>query len=184
MSRLDSIQRAVVSAIANMSGMYPMAEFEYNVDRMMAMAGHRSKSEILEVVFSKFSWIAECTRCGSVEPLYGGITVDDQFLCECCCANPDPDLNYVYPTEEVLPHTYLVEHCCGGPNASGGGCGSWYVSSIRESEEGDEFIDRLSPDSERTMYPEYSRDNWENADANTAIFGGYWVCSSCRIVEW
>ena len=86
----------------------------------------------------------------------------------------------------ALTQLYLVERGCGGEDAMGGGCGAWYVETIREAVDGDRMIRRDSPDSERDFSSHSHRivANWHRADGYTAIDGGNFVCSGCRRVEW
>jgi hypothetical protein len=78
---------------------------------------------------------------------------------------------------------YLVERECGGEHAAGGGCGAWYVTTIRAAQDGDRFIPRSSPEAEGAFY-NFPRELWDSANPDEAIDGGNWVCSSCRRVEW
>jgi len=96
------------------------------------------------------------------------------------------DAELAYQAEyriDALTQLYLVERSCGGDNAMGGGCGAWYVTTIREARPSDRMVCRASPDCQRDASHRIVA-NWHRADGYAAIDGGDRVCSGCRRVEW
>ncbi len=88
-------------------------------------------------------------------------------------------LSRVAPNGEKL---YFVERECGGRHAAGGGCGAYYISDVRPAVEDSKLIGRMTPDHERSFSTyEWLAPVWDDVDTDRSIWGGFWVCSSCRI---